>query len=139
MSQYAPFSLGSTMGTQLPMLDEMAFRQWAANNRVPFDPNSAAAPDYDMRGYYRGLMQGNPMSRPTEINVNDGRPHYTDYFKTPIHQTFSSESQFAGPSAPSWINDHQLASPGGQIVFDEAVQPKPDSMQALVNAMLSRR
>lgn len=124
------------MGTRLSILDEMAFRQWVANNGVPFDPNSTAAPDYDMRGYYQGLMQGNPMSRPTEINANDGRPHYTDYFKTPIHQTFSSDSQFAGSDAPSWVNDHQLVSPGGRVVFDETA--KPSSFQSILSAMMSR-
>ena len=93
-----------------------------------------------MRGYYQGVMQGNPMARPTEINVNDGLPHYTDYYKTPLHQSFSSGSQWADETTPSWINDKQLVSPGGRIVFDEGVpRPDPQSIQALVNVMLGRK
>lgn len=118
MAEYPPFKAGSSYNTPLPVLDEMAFRQWVLGNKVPFNVNSPVS-DYDMRGYWQGLMNGNPMARPTEINPSDNRPHFTDYYKTPLHKTFSAESQWAGPGAPTWINDHQLASPNGKIVFDE--------------------
>ena len=100
-------------------MTEMAFRSWVLNNKVPFYVNAQGPTDYDMRGYYQGMMNGNPQARPTEINPNDNRPHYPDYYKTPLHQTFSAGSQWAGPAAPQWINGHQLASPSGKIVFDE--------------------
>ena len=109
--------------TQLPQMDEFQFRNWVAQNRVPFDPNATAPQDYDMRGYYQGLMQQNPRARPAEINSNDMRPHYTDNWKTPLHQTFSAESQWAGRGAPSWNEKDQLVSPGGRIVADERRQP----------------
>lgn len=131
MPAQAPFRLGESYNTQLSPLDEMAFRQWVANNRVPFDPN-AGVTDYDMRGYYQGLMNGNPMARPTEINPNDNRPHYTDYYKTPLHQTFSSGSQWAGPDAPEWVNNHLLAAPNGRVVFDEQ-----NPRSAIVNALMN--
>ena len=140
MSPRAPFKMGDTFGTTLDPLNEMAFRQWVTQNQVPFNVNAAGPSDYDMRGYYQGVMQGNPMARPTEINVNDGLPHYTDYYKTPLHQSFSSGSQWADETTPSWINDKQLVSPGGRIVFDEGVpRPDPQSIQALVNVMLGRK
>jgi hypothetical protein len=47
------------------------------------------------------------------------QPHYTDYWKTPYHQSFSAGSQYAGAVAPQWVNSTQLASPGGRILFDE--------------------
>lgn len=118
MAAQPPFAVGS-YNTQLAPLDELAFRQWVSSNGIPFDVSATGPTDYDMRGYYRALMNGNPMARPTEINPNDNRPHFTDYFKTPLHQTFSSESEFAGSNAPQWINDSQLAAPNGRIVFDE--------------------
>jgi len=113
-----PFAQEQSYTTQLDPLNEMAFRQWVTNNNVPFDPN-AGVTDYDMRGYWQALNNGNPMAPQTSLNLNDGQQHYTDYFKTPLHKSFSSESKFAGPDAPSWINDHQLAAPDGRIVFDE--------------------
>lgn len=123
MAAYPPFKPGASYNTPLMPLDEMAFRQWVANNSVPFNVNAPVS-DYDMRGYWQGLQQGNPMARPTEVNVNDGRPHYTDYYKTPLHQTFSAESQWAGPLSPTWINDHQLAAPSGRLLFDEQQQQR---------------
>lgn len=97
------------------------FRNWVADNKVPFNP-SAPASDYDMRGFYQALQQGNPIAR-SAVNPNDNRMHYPDYWKNPEHQTFSSESQFAGPDAPSWINDSQLAAPSGRILYDEKAPP----------------
>lgn len=104
--------------TPLKQMDEFAFRQWLSDNKVPFNPNASSS-DYDMRGFYQGLMQGNPRAQ-TSMNANDGRMHFTDYWKTPQHQSFSNESKYAGPVAPQWVNDTQLASPGGRILFDES-------------------
>ncbi len=118
MAEYPPFLPGN-YNTPLDPATELAFRQWVTTNNVPFNPSTQGPTDYDMRGYYQGMMNGNPMARPTEINPNDNRPHYTDYYKTPLHQTFSSGSQWAGPSAPQWINGSQLAAPSGRILFDE--------------------
>ncbi len=118
MPTQPPFLPGN-YNTALDPATELAFRQWVATNSVPFNVNTPGPTDYDMRGYYQGMMNGNPMARPSEINPNDNRPHYTDYYKTPLHQTFSSESQWAGPNAPQWINGSQLAGPSGRILFDE--------------------
>jgi hypothetical protein len=120
MAPRAPFAPGST-NTGLDLLTEAMFRKWTADNRVPFNADAPAS-DYDMRGFYRALQQGNPMAQ-SSVNPNDNQMHYPDYWKNPGHQTFSSESQFAGPDAPSWINDSQLAAPSGRILYDEANPP----------------
>jgi len=120
MAPRPPFAVGST-DTRLDLLNELAFRDWVAQNKVPFDPNAPPS-DYDMRGFYQALQQGSPIAA-TAVNPNDHLLHYPDYWKNPSHVTFSSESQFAGPGAPSWINDSQLASPNGRIVYDEQSPP----------------
>lgn len=118
MPAYPPFAPGQSFDTQLDPGQEAFFRQWVQHNNVPFNPDAGAS-DYDMRGYYKGLMNGNPMARPQQFNANDGRSHFTDYYKTPSHQTFSNESQWAAGNAPTWVNDHQLAGQNGRVVFDE--------------------
>lgn len=110
------------------------FRSWLQENKVPFNADAQGPTDYDMRGYYQGLVNGNPMARPSEVNPNDNRPHFTDYYKTPQHQTFSADSQWAGSGAPQWVNDHQLADQSGRVLFDEA-----PSGNALANLMRMKR
>lgn len=105
-------------GTQLPTMDEFEFRNWLKENAVPFDPE-AKATDYDMRGYWQGLRQQSPHARPTEVNPNDMRPHFTDYYKTPLHETYSAESRGAPPDAPRWNKQSQLVGPDGKILYDE--------------------
>jgi len=124
MAESPPFQAGRSYDTKLNPLQELLFRQWVGDNNVPFNPDAAGPTDYDMRGYWQGLQSGHPMARPTEINPNDNQPHFTDYYKTPLHQTFSAESQWAGPDAPRWINGSQLAAPNGRVVFDES---RPDN------------
>ena len=103
--------------TPLTPPQELDFRGWVAKNNVPFDPNSHVS-DYDMRGFYQALLSGHPMAT-NSINPNDNQMHYPDYWKTPYHETFSNESQWATPVAPQWNEQDQLISPGGRIVFDE--------------------
>jgi hypothetical protein len=107
----------TNFNTQLPFLEEMAFRNWVNTSGVPFDVNAAAS-DYDMRGFYRALQQQNPRAV-AAVNQNDGRVHYPDYWKTPRHQTFSGESKWAAPMAPAWNAQDQLVAPSGRILFDE--------------------
>ena len=103
--------------TQLDPLKELMFRQWVADNKVPFNPEAQVS-DYDMRGFYRALQSGDPRAS-SSVNPNDNRMHYPDVWKTPYHQTFSQGSQWAGPTAPQWNDQDQLISPGGRIMFDE--------------------
>lgn len=107
--------------TALSPLDEFAYRQWVAKNNVPTDPTLAAPQDYDMRGFYQGLQQGNPRAQ-SAIDPNDSRLHYPDFWKTPLHQTFSNESQWAPANAPQWTPNDQLAAPNGKVLFDDKAQ-----------------
>jgi hypothetical protein len=132
MSSRPPFSVPPAP-TTLNQLDEFAFRQWLANNRVPFNPDQTGMSDYDMRGFWQAQRQGNPLAT-SAINPNDGRMHYPDYWKTPLHQTFSNESQWAGPDAPHWANDMQLVSPNGRVVFDESLA----NMTPLARALMGK-
>lgn len=102
--------------TTLNPIDEMQFQQWAKANHIPFDPSSRA--DYDMRGFWLALKSGDPRAS-TGMNPNDKQLHFTDVWKTPYHQSFSNESQYAQPSAPHWNEQDQLIDPTGRVVYDE--------------------
>ena len=102
--------------TQLNPLQEMAFQAWVKKNNIPFDPSEQA--DYDMRGFFQAQLNGDK-SASTGMNANDGLMHFTDKFKTPYHESFSSESKFAKPMAPRWNPLDQLIGPNGRILFDE--------------------
>jgi hypothetical protein len=106
----------STYATQLTPAEEMLYQAWVAQNRVP-----TAGNDYDMRGFYRALLSGDPRAT-SAVDPNDSRMHYPDFWKTPQHETFSAESQWATPAAPSWNAQDQLVTPGGRIVFDNRNQ-----------------
>ena len=102
---------------QLTKLDpqaEQQFRLWAQNNNAPITD------DYDMRGFWKAMSDGDPDVH-TSINANDGLPHYIDRFKTPLHESFSGESNYADPSTrpPMWNNRDQLVARDGRVLFDE--------------------
>jgi hypothetical protein len=99
--------------THLPPADEQAFQQWAKLHGAP------VTPDYDMRGFWRALRQGGPTNAATGIDPNDQRLHYTDTWKTPLHESFSAESRFAGPGAGRWNDLDQLVAPDGRVLFDD--------------------
>ena len=102
---------------------EQAFRDWVKNKNVPFDPKQGVT-DYDMRGFYKALMANDPRAR-SAIDPNDQRLHYPDYWKTPIHETFSNQSQWATPSAPHWNGLDQLISAAGKVMFDDRNRRSP--------------
>ena len=102
--------------TQLHPNDEVRFQDWVKQSKAPFDPSPKA--DYDLRGFWRALQVGDPVAR-SAVNANDGKVHLTDHFKTPYHESFSRESQWATSAAPTWNEKDQLVLPNGEIVFDE--------------------
>lgn len=107
--------------TPLSPLEEMAFRQWArTESGVPFKPD-VQPQDYDLRGFYQALQQGDPRAA-SAIDPNDNRLHYPDIWKTPYHETFSNQSMYATPDAPQWNDQDQLIAPSGRIVFDDKDQ-----------------
>jgi hypothetical protein len=105
--------------TSLSPNDESQFQSWLQNNQhIPAIANwrDTSTSDYDMRGFWKA-NQGSLAS--TSINPNDQEVHFPDTWKTPYHQSFSNESQYATPDAPRWINDSQLINNQGQVIFDE--------------------
>jgi hypothetical protein len=113
---------GASYNTQLDPGQEQFFRQWLAHNRVPFNPDATTPQDYDMRGFYQGLLQQNPRAV-SAVDPNDARMHYPDYWKTPLHETFSRESQWAQPTGPMWTDDDKLVTQGGRVLFDDRRKP----------------
>jgi len=120
LGRYGPRQLPADYNTQLPMMDEFQFRNWLQQNGVPFNPDVGAT-DYDMRGFYQAAQQQQPRVQ-AAVNLIDNQMHYPDRFKTPLHQSFSNESQWAGPNAPQWIDEARLAAPNGRVVFDERIR-----------------
>jgi len=121
---------GANYNTPLDSGTEQFFRQWVMHNKVPFNPDATSPQDYDMRGFYQGLMQQNPRAQ-SAIDPNDSRMHYPDFWKTPIHQTLSNESQWAPSNAPQWTPNDQLASPNGRVLFDDRAQNAGGLLSAL--------
>jgi hypothetical protein len=106
--------------TALPPQQEAQFRAWLTENKVPFNPGLPVS-DYDMRGYWSALQAGDPHAK-QEVDPSDNRPHFPDYWKTPLSATFSNESQWANPEvAPRWENDN-LQLPNGQVLWDDKAQ-----------------
>lgn len=85
--------------TKLQPWEEAMFRLWVKANKIPFDPNNAVA-DYDMRGYWKALISGDPKAKQS---ASTG--HFPDTWKTPFHQSFSNESIYRTPNAPHWEKD----------------------------------
>lgn len=128
-----PYVRPGSYTTKLMPQEEMAFRLWLSSpfdadgkrltGTVPFDPANKN-PDYDMRGFFRGLLSGDKKAV-AAINPSDKQLHYPDYWKTPIHPTFSNESKYAytAAGAPAWTGDDasgwMLKDSGGGIVKDE--------------------
>lgn len=111
----------SVYNTPLQPDQERAFRGWVEQNKVPFQAD-APITDYDMRGFWQALQAKDPRAT-SAIDPNDQRMHYPDYWKTPYHDTFSNESQWADPNlAPRWNDQDQLVSVDGKVLFDDKAQ-----------------
>lgn len=99
---------------------EALFRAWVRRQNVPFDPDAKTS-DYDMRGFWKALKDGDPKAT-NAVDPNDGKLHYPDYWKTPYHQSFSNESQWATDDAPHWAGD-KLVDKSDDVAFDDSPQP----------------
>jgi hypothetical protein len=119
-----PFSKGRFELTSLSEKEEEKFQKWVQENKVPFNPNDTF-PDYDLRGFYKALQSGDPKAK-SAINPSDSQIHYPDYWKTPYHETFSNESQWANKDAPKWMGDDKvgwkLQDSKGIIYKDESIK-----------------
>lgn len=106
-------------------IDPVQFAMWKLQNGV------TETPDYDMRGFYKGLMNGDAMAA-SAVNSNDGQMHFPDKWKLPNHQTFSTDSQYydqsSMPDVPTWSggalpnggDSWALRRPDGSLVAAEA-------------------
>lgn len=114
----------SNYQTQLTDTEEEGFLQWLKKNKIPFDV-SDKFPDYDMRGYYKEFMAGG-----TGATYDPSRMHFTDKYKTPYHESFSRESQYAVPDkAPFWQDvtggGNRLVTPQGKVLYQEDAKGNP--------------
>lgn len=116
----SPYALPGPYISKLNDQDEQKFQQWVKDNKIPFDPSPKA--DYDMRGFWSALMQGDPRAT-TGINPADNRIHFTDVWKTPYHKTFSNQSIYASKDAPHWDGD-KLIDMYGNVLADETPKKK---------------
>jgi hypothetical protein len=105
----------SSYTTQLSPADETSFQKWTKDNQVPWQDEPRA--DYDMRGFYKGLVSGDPRAK-QDLSQFDGKMHFPDTWKTPYHKTFSNESIYAPPDAPHWVGD-RLIDKTGKVIADE--------------------
>ena len=116
MQRNSKYAVPGNYFTALPPEQELMFRRWVQQNKVPFNPEDSVS-DYDMRGFWSALQRGDPRAT-SNINPNDSKLHYPDVWKTPYHETFSSESQWAMPNAPTWKGT-KLILRDGTVIFDE--------------------
>lgn len=112
--------------TKLQPQEEQAFRQWVQQNNINWTPDDKS---YDMRGFWKAMQQGDPRAvsspNPDDIDPKTKQPrmHFPDVWKTPYEATFSNQSMYALPSAPSWEQTGQrwqYMRPGGQVIYDDA-------------------
>ena len=101
--------------TPLSPEKEQQFSQWAIQNQKRIGSSDVVnnpMGDYDYRGWWLA-------------NQNKTAPngHFEDTYKTPYHETFSNESQYANPElAPQWKQSGkkwQLISNDGTILKTE--------------------
>lgn len=111
-----------TFATELRPEDEQAFLDWVAKNQIPFNPREPLQ-DYDMRGFYQGLQGFDPQAV-RAVDPYDRKMHFPDKWKTPYHETFSADSQYATPDAPRWQDNRYLVGNDGHVLFDSAQPPR---------------
>jgi hypothetical protein len=77
-----------------------------------------------MRGYYKDNVAGAGGAKP-KVSSFDGLPHFPDTYKTPYHKTFSNESRYALPNAPSWKGDRLVDWKGNVVADETSKRPTP--------------
>lgn len=110
--------------TKLEPQHEAKFQSWVKDNKIPWKDEPKA--DYDMRGYYKdNIAKGDDVRKMSQF---DNKPHFPDTYKTPYHESFSNESQYADKAkAPHWEGD-KLINNDGSLRKDET--PKQSSAPA---------
>lgn len=101
-----PAAARANFETELTPHEEQSFQAWKRKNA----PNDSGV-DYDLRGAFKAGLS------PSSTNG-----HWPDTYKKPNHPTFSNESIYAGPDAPSWRGGSLLVDSRGRVLADETPQ-----------------
>ena len=109
--------------TPLNPINEALYQDYAKRNG--FHPED---PTYDGRGWYMAYMDPKDPNHDlttTQVNPNDHRVHYSDYWKTPLHPSFSMQSKYWTPEMGyrQWSGSDASMNPlrdlTGNVLYDE--------------------
>ena len=131
--------------TKLPVPQEIQYQSFAkAHDFIPDNPT------YDYRGWYQAYV--NPKDPNHDLTVQEMNPydhslHYNDYWKTPLHPSFSMQSKYWTPSMgfTQWSpqgNDYGSANPLrgllGNVLYDESTKARftPEGLGTMLNRVL---
>lgn len=109
--------------TRLTSDEQQQFTKWVLKNGAPYDNTKYS--DYDMPGFWKALTDPNDAEHAiAQANQSeyDKTMHYPDYWKTPYHDTMSTESKYATGLEPSWFGN-RLIDQGGWIQADQSQNP----------------
>lgn len=117
-----PYAVPGPWVTRLSPLEEQQFQAWVKQHNVPMEDDGPYT-SYDMRGFWKDWSRGDPHAH-MGINSVDKRLHFTDYYKTPYHESFNRESKYSKPDNPiHWDYSKggemnpTLIGPGGQVLL----------------------
>ena len=114
--QYARPEYHGDFQTPVPAALRPQFDSWLRGQGV------SPSPDYDYGGFWLGARSGHPQATQGRDPVT-GHAHFTDYWKTPYHETFSRDSRYAKPQAPYWEGDRLYDQPTGRRIYDPRLHP----------------
>lgn len=85
-----PADMTDRYNTKLTPEEEAAFLEWARSGKRDYSKDTF---DYDMRGFWKAMMQGDEKAK---TEMQNGNPHFPDTYKKPNHPSFSNESKYHG-------------------------------------------
>ena len=75
-----------------------------------------------MRGYWKAQQSGDKNAQQDQGPERQPDCTFQTRSKAPYHETFSSESRYALPTAPHWKGDQLVDSVSGKVLFDDEKQ-----------------
>lgn len=96
--------------TKLASDEESKFQKWVKDNKIPWQDTPTA--DYDMRGYWKAMESGDPSAK------RAANRHFPDTWKTPYHNSFSSESKYSKPGT-HWVGNRLIEDSTGKVLWDD--------------------
>ena len=121
LQRNAAYATPGPWTTKLKPKEEAQFQQWAQANKGTLSMEDMAEnPGYDMRGFWKAKMAGDPRAQ-NEVNAIDHLKHYPDVWKTPYHDSFNKQSMYSTPDNPNhWVGDSQdpaLVGANNQVII----------------------